>query len=141
MKKFIFVLFSLVLISTMVFAATDTKATKDTGMKEVVMGYKDITPKDAYKMIMDMPDIAVIDVSPLFAKGHLPKAISAYAGDGTLDKALKMWDKNKTYLVYCHTDTVSMLGAQKLIDAGFKNVYRLSGNYEAWVEAGFPVEK
>ncbi|MBE0700129.1 MAG: rhodanese-like domain-containing protein, partial [Acholeplasmataceae bacterium] len=37
-------------------------------------------------------------------------------------------------------DSVSIAGASKLIDAGFENVYRLEGNYSAWVEAGYPVE-
>jgi len=31
--------------------------------------------------------------------------------------------------------------AQALIDAGFKNIYRLEGNYAAWVDSGYPVEK
>jgi len=34
----------------------------------------------------------------------------------------------------------SITAAQKLIDAGFKTVYRLEGNYSAWVNAGYEVE-
>jgi rhodanese-related sulfurtransferase len=34
-----------------------------------------------------------------------------------------------------------MQGAQKLVDAGFTKVYWLAGNYEAWVDAGYPIEK
>jgi rhodanese-related sulfurtransferase len=45
------------------------------------------------------------------------------------------------YLVYCHVDRVAIAGAQKLTDAGFTNVYRLEGNYRAWVDAGYPTEK
>jgi rhodanese-related sulfurtransferase len=44
------------------------------------------------------------------------------------------------YLVYCHVDSVAIQGAQKLVDAGFIHVYRLEGNYAAWVDAGYPVE-
>lgn len=104
-------------------------------------GYTDIGVDDAYKLIMESKEIIIVDVSPLYAKGHIPGAINAYAGDGTLDKELKKWDKKKTYLVYCHNDSVSMLGAQKLVDAGFKIVYRLKGNYGAWVDAGYPTDK
>jgi len=43
--------------------------------------------------------------------------------------------------VYCHGDGPSIAGAQKLIDAGFKYVYRLEGNYGAWVDAGYEIEK
>jgi rhodanese-related sulfurtransferase len=34
----------------------------------------------------------------------------------------------------------SILGAQKLVDAGFESVFRLAGNYAAWVDAGYMVE-
>lgn len=103
--------------------------------------YIDIPPAEAKALIEKTPDIIIIDVSPAYAKGHLPKAVHYYIGDGSLDKAIAKLDKDKTYLVYCHVDRVSIQGAQKLIDAGFKKVYRLKGNYKAWVDAGYPIEK
>jgi rhodanese-related sulfurtransferase len=51
-----------------------------------------------------------------------------------------MLDKSKPYLVYCHTESASRQGAQKLVDAGFTMVYRLEGEYDAWVDAGYMVE-
>ena len=33
-----------------------------------------------------------------------------------------------------------MAGAQLMEDAGFKKVYRLEGNFSAWVDAGHDVE-
>jgi 3-mercaptopyruvate sulfurtransferase SseA len=38
------------------------------------------------------------------------------------------------------SEIVAIAGAQKLVDSGFTNVYRLEGNYAAWVDAGYPVE-
>ena len=104
-------------------------------------GYIDVSPAKAKELIDTVPDLVVIDVSPKYAEGHLPKAINYYAGDGSLDKAIPTLDKSKPYLVYCHVDSVSILGAQKLVDAGFNPVYRLEGNYSAWVKAGYPIEK
>ena len=104
-------------------------------------GYTDITPAEAKMLIEKTPDIVIIDVSPAYAKGHIPKAVNYYIGNGSLDKAIPTLDKNKTYLVYCHVDRVSIQGATKLVDAGFKKVYRLKGNYKAWVDAGYPIEK
>ena len=104
-------------------------------------GYMDVTPAEARDLIDNNPDLIIIDVSPHYAEGHLPGAVHYYLGDGSLDEAIPMLDKDKKYLVYCHVDSVSMQGAQKLVDAGFKNVYRLEGNYKAWVEAGYPIEK
>jgi len=107
----------------------------------VVAGYKDISPAEAKKLIDENSELIVIDVSPNYAKGHLPEAVSYYVGDGSLEKAIPTLDKNATYLVYCHTDVASRQGAQMLIDAGFTDVYRLKGNYAAWVDAGYEVEK
>lgn len=113
-------------------------------MPEEDMGpaaYIDVTPAEAQQLIADNPDLIIIDVSPHYAEGHLPGAVSYYLGDGSLDRAIPTLDKNATYLVYCHVDSVSIAGAQALIDAGFENVYRLQGNYAAWVDAGYPVER
>ena len=106
-----------------------------------VSGYIDVSPAEAKELIDNNPDLIIIDVSPNYDTGHLPGAINYYLGDGSLDGAIPMLDKNKTYLVYCHIDSVAIAGAQKLVDAGFENVYRLEGNYSAWVDAGYPTEK
>ena len=102
--------------------------------------YMDVSPAEAKKLIEDNPSLVIIDVSPYWDAGHLPGALSYPVGDGSLDAAIPMLDKMGMYLVYCHGDGPSMLGAQKLIDAGFGNVYRLEGNYGAWVAAGYDVE-
>lgn len=109
--------------------------------QSVNMHYIDISAQKAKTLIDENPDIVILDVSPKYAEGHIPGAINYYVGDGTLDKAIPTLDPEKTYLVYCHTDAASTRGAQKLIDAGFTSVYRLEGNYGAWLDAGFPVEK
>ena len=113
-----------------------------TQQQEPIQGtYIDLSPAEAKELIDNNPDVVIIDVSPHYANGHLPGAVHYYLGDGSLDKAIPTLDKNKTYLVYCHVDSVAIQGAQKLVDAGFQNVYRLEGNYGAWVDAGYPIEK
>ena len=102
--------------------------------------YTDIAPAEAKMMIDDNPGLIVIDVSPAYDSGHLPGAVNYPLGDGSLDAAIPMLDKDADYLVYCHAESASRLGAQKLVDAGFMNVYRLDGEYDAWVDAGYPVE-
>lgn len=110
------------------------------GMQAQAASYKDVTPQEAKMLIEKTKDIVIIDVSPYFAKGHLPGAINYPVGDGSLDKAISMLDMDKTYLVYCHGDAPAIKGANKLIEAGFMKVFRLQGNYGAWVSAGYPVE-
>lgn len=103
--------------------------------------YIDVSAAEAKALIDKTPDIIIIDVSPVYAKGHLPGAVNYLLGDESLDRAIPTLDKDRAYLVYCHVDRVAILGAQKLVDAGFKKVYRLVGNYSGWVAAGYPVEK
>ncbi|MFC1697493.1 rhodanese-like domain-containing protein [Nanoarchaeota archaeon] len=112
---------------------------KDDGMMDIT--YMDVSAAEAKALIDSNSDIIIIDVSLHYANGHLPGAVSYYIGDGSLDAAIPTLDKEATYLVYCHVDSVAIAGAQKLIDAGFTNVYRLVGNYGGWIEAGYPIEK
>ena len=108
--------------------------------EDAEVGYMDVSPAEAMDMINQNPDLVVVDVSPVYADGHLPGAINHPVGDGSLDTAIPTLDSEAMYLVYCHSDAASMLGAQKMVDAGFMNVYRLIGNYAAWVDAGYDVE-
>ena len=110
-------------------------------METTQSGYTDLSPAEARDFIEQNPDVIIIDVSPSYDAGHLPGAVNYYVGDGSLDDAIPGLDKNATYLVYCHVDSAAILGAQKLVDAGFENVYRLEGNYSAWVDAGYPIEQ
>lgn len=110
-------------------------------MNQEEAGYIDISPAEAKDLIDSNPDLIIIDVSPNYDDGHLPGSVNYYVGDGSLDEAIPSLDKDKEYLVYCHVDSAAISGAQKLIDAGFTKVYRLEGNYSAWVDAGYPIEK
>ena len=110
--------------------------------QESIQGtYIDLSPSEAKDLIDDTPDLIIIDVSPNYVLGHLPGAVNYYLADGSLDKVIPTLDKSKTYLVYCHSDSVSIQGAKKLVSAGFQDVYRLEGNYQAWVAAGYPIEQ
>ena len=102
-------------------------------------GYVDVTPKVAQALMESVEDLVIIDVSPMYQEGHLPGAINHPVGDGTLDKAIPTLDKNKTYLIYCQGEAPAIAGATKLVDAGFKKVFRLQGEYPSWVAAGYPI--
>jgi rhodanese-related sulfurtransferase len=103
-------------------------------------GYVDVTAAEAKELIDENPDIIILDVSPDYLSGHIPGAVNHYLGDGSLEEAIPSLDKSKTYLVYCTFTNGSVEAAQKLVDAGFSKVYRLEGNFQAWVDAGYPVE-
>ena len=104
--------------------------------------YMDIPPAEAYSLYENDTFDLIIDVVGLniYSLGHLPGAVNYIWADGTLNETIPTLDKNLTYLVYCHTDPPSTASAQAMVNAGFLNVYRLEGNYKAWVDAGYPTE-
>jgi len=135
MGKRVAAIVGLVMLS-LVVAACSTPAAEPSANS-----YVDVTAAEAKALIDENPDLVVIDVSPAYALGHLPGAVNYPVGNGSLDEAIPTLDKNAAYLVYCHSDGPSISGAQKLVDAGFRTVYHLEGNYAAWVDAGYPVER
>ena len=103
------------------------------------LGYSDLTAAEAKEKIDSNPGIVIIEVSPHYDDGHIPGAVHYY-GDNSLDDAIPTQDKEKEYLVYCHADGPSISASNKLANAGFTMVYRLEDNYQAWVDAGYPIE-
>lgn len=104
--------------------------------------FMDISAQEA-KMFMDEDKtLTVIDVSNDYESGHLPKAVNyKLDGDNNLNSYFDKLDKGTTYLVYSRDDSSSKSGAQRMVEAGFGTVYRLFGNYDAWVAAGYQVKK
>lgn len=105
------------------------------------LDYTDGNVEEVKNLIDNDQDLIIIDVSTLYDDGHIPGAVNYPVGDGSLDAAIPDLDPKGKYLVYCHSDSASILGAQKLADAGFATVIRLVGNFQAWVDAGYEVEK
>ncbi len=102
--------------------------------------YRDINAQKAKRIMTIYPSLTVIDISGTYNMGHIPGSVNYFIGDGSFDDALTELDKNGRYLIYYHSDKISRIAARKLADAGFKKVYRLEGNYNSWVGAGFEIE-
>lgn len=141
MKRSYLGLLAVVLIALFILGCTqkaDMQSVIDTTTQEP--GYTDISPMEAKELIDSNPDMIIVDVSPNYDQWHLPGAVNYYVGDGSLDAAIPTLDPAATYLVYCHFDSAAIAGAEKLVDAGFENVYRLEGNYQGWINAGYEIE-
>jgi rhodanese-related sulfurtransferase len=44
-------------------------------------------------------------------------------------------------VVYCQSGRRSNIAAEALADLGYRHVYNVAGSMNAWVQAGFPVER
>jgi len=106
--------------------------------------YKDISVIDAKKLVysnLNNPNFSIIDVSLNYNEGHIMSSVNYPIEDGSLDNAINMnsLNKNKIYLVYGRNEIDSLNAAKKLAANHFE-VYRLKGNYGAWVDLGFGIE-
>jgi len=52
---------------------------------------------------------------------------------------LENMDKNKKYLVYCHSGRRSSKAVKEMDKSGFKHVQNLSGGIMKWIKKGLPL--
>jgi rhodanese-related sulfurtransferase len=98
-----------------------------------------LTPQEAKKLIDQAPDVVLIDLSRNFySNGHLPGALNYTKC--AISEVISNFNKNKTYIFYCHGAGAPLSSAYKMKQAGFLYTYALAGNYGAWLNAGYPVE-
>ena len=103
----------------------------------ITVGYHNVNAQEARSIKHESDGkLVIIDLSSEFTEGHLPMAINIPLG--SLEEKIPTLDKSRPYLIYSRSDDSSMTGAAKLVDAGFSPVYRLKGNYESWIAAGYP---
>lgn len=70
--------------------------------------------------------------------GHIPHARHVFLGE--LPERLKELNRSKQTAVYCDSGYRASLAASLLKKAGFRSVCNVPGSWQAWKEAGFPVE-
>lgn len=70
--------------------------------------------------------------------GHIPHARHAFLGE--LREHLGKLDRKKKTAVYCDSGYRASIAASILQQVGFSNVYSIPGSWQAWENAGLPVE-
>ena len=108
----------------------------------ILANFESLTPKQAYEMIQNDPDVVVLDVrTPQeYAEGHLQgstlvpvQTIDRALGEGKLEPL-----KGKKIVVYCRSGVRSVKASRKLADHGFVP-YNVKGGINAWKSEGLPV--
>ncbi len=142
-KNLIFVVVTM-LCAVFAFSASAVRAKdltaqdfKDEALKHITT----ITVSEA-KALFDKGGFTFLDVrtEKEFNKGHIPGAINLPRGklEFMIDKDIP--DKNAPIVVYCRTGGRSALATYTLVQMGYKNVKNMDGGWQAWTEAGYPVE-
>ncbi len=89
-------------------------------------------------------DVMILDVRPKAVReldGVIPGAVAAHPADS--DPALDDYSRDLEIVVYCDcpNEASAAIAAKHLKQAGFKKIRPLGGGFDAWVEAGHPLQR
>ena len=77
-----------------------------------------------------------------FSEGHIPEALNVPLSDLAKEAEGKLGkNKDKPVIVSCRSGSRAKGAARKLVRAGFKDIYILSGGNMAWQKENLPVSK
>ena len=105
---------------------------------------------DEVKYLYQDEDYILIDlrdIQELKKEGKIPGSISCPRGmlefriEPESPYHKKIFNQNKTYIIYCASAWRSALSAKTAIEMGLKPVVHLEGGFTAWKKAGMPIEE
>lgn len=90
-----------------------------------------ITAAELSELLQKEP-LAVLDIRDpeSYQHGHIPGAI--HIDQQKLESFIQDADKSKPVYVNCYHGMSSLITANQLLKQGFKEVYNVTGGYEAW---------
>lgn len=71
--------------------------------------------------------------------GHIPNAHHLFLGE--LQDKLDQLEKNRRTAVYCNSGYRASIATSLMLRAGFNHIANVPGSWQAWTNAGYPVEK
>jgi len=103
---------------------------------------REITPQVATRLIqqnLNNPSLVILDVrTPQeYADGHLDQAINVDFYSTDFPQILNRLDRQKTYLIYCHSGVRSSRSTELMGEMGFQQIYDLVGGIDQWQREGF----
>lgn len=104
---------------------------------------KNITIDEAAKLVKSDTNVVVLDVrTPReFEAGHIKGATNINFNDKEFAKRVAALDKDKTYIVHCAAGGRSGKACEQIKTMDFKNMLHMNQGFNAWKEAGKPIEK
>ncbi|WP_144392247.1 rhodanese-like domain-containing protein [Pleionea sediminis] len=111
-------------------------------IKHLKVGIKALVPQEVTYLI-NKKDAVVIDMRPIadFNKGHI--AGSKNIPQSKLDDSQKELEKhkNKPIIMVCANGIQAGPAGTKLKQAGFEEVFKLSGGFQSWLGENLPTVK
>ena len=93
--------------------------------------FKEIVAQKVQEM-QEEDAVNVVDIrdSGSYSTGHIPNAVSL--NDGNVKEYIETTDKEKPLVVCCYHGNSSRSAAEYLSQNGFKEVYSMTGGFDAW---------
>jgi len=101
--------------------------------------YTNITVSEL-KAMLENKDFTFVNVHIPF-EGNIPQTDLSIPFDqiaSNLDRLPE--DKDARIVLYCRSDNMSNTAAKTLVNLGYTNVWNLVGGFNAWENAGLPIE-
>ena len=97
-------------------------------------------PEDFLTLIRFREKAVLIDVRHPFEyrKGRIENSINIPLSKRFVKRTAHI-PRESVLLLYCTTDVRSIIAAEKMYDAGFRQIYILDGGTEAWERKGLPL--
>jgi rhodanese-related sulfurtransferase len=128
--------------------STTAQLTATEMVKEAKQKIENLTIQQAKVEIVN-GNIVLIDIREAeeLTKGkipgatHAPRGMLEFYADSTLPYYKPVFKKESRIIIYCASSGRSALAVQTLKSMGYKNVTHINGGFNAWKEAGLPVEQ
>jgi len=122
---------------------TPASTTSDevSGRKVTVEGgeYTEVSIPE-FQIMLEEKDFLLVNVHiPL--EGSIPNTDTSFPFNEVqqnLDQLPE--DKDAKILLYCRSDSMSGVSAEELVALGYTNIWNLDGGYNAWLQAGLPLD-
>ncbi len=107
-----------------------------------VVDTRTLLEKPSDGLVLDVREEAELAAGRIPGALHVPRGLlePMAAADSPMRKDA-LANRDQLILVYCASGVRSTLAADVLQVLGFSNVRSVAGGFNAWVEAGHPVEK
>ena len=103
------------------------------------ISYTTLSVSELQQMLKEK-DFLLVNVYVPF-EGNLPQTDLSIPYNQIDQHPDELPDKDARIVLYCRSGSVSAIAAKRLVEIGFTHIYTLQGGFDAWKQAGLPMEE
>lgn len=103
------------------------------------ISYTRLSVSELQQMLKEK-DFLLVNVYVPF-EGNLPQTDLSIPYNQIDQHPDELPDKDARIVLYCRSGSVSAIAAKRLVEIGFTHIYTLQGGFDAWEQAGLPMEE